>query len=528
MKILVCFKALPDPDKIIAKDWENFSLETDILYAGSDLNCFDQSALEIGLKIKEQEAVRGVEATCTALTVSDKVSSLISCNLYSVGYDEVLYLPLKQSEFQPEKISEILYSYAKDKGFDVVITGSEAGMAETGMVPYLLAEKLKYPIVTGVEETKVSDELIVASCRNDEGLIEKTLSTPIVLNIGNSPEILRMPTLKKRMAFMGKKATEIENAFEDESINPNLKRPQTGRTCSMLEVDEEYLDVSKTVLQNIKNALSEAGNKEENNLGPSNEISKALVESALFVDPRIKYIGGYEIIADEYKKISPKITVFPDTEIGRGLAIQLAERQGMKCLFDVEFEKVDKTFVSVKRRVYSANLEWRQDIEFPAVFTVAAEEAKKLSAAKRFVLEEPNVVPDYIKNEKLLEKNEENALSSSNVVFVCGAGLKSKDACEKVRKLADSLGAAVGFTRVAALNAWGNATEIIGQSGTIIAPKCVIALGTAGAGAFLVGIEKADKIIAINTDKSAIIFKNADIGINMDAETLVDKLLELR
>ena len=529
MKILVCFKALPDPDKIVAEDWENFSLETDILYAGLDLNCFDQSALEIGLKIKEQEAVRGVEATCTALTVSERVSSGIACNLYSVGYDEVLCLPLKQREFQPEKIADILYNYAKDNNFDVVITGEEAGMAETGMVPYILAEKLKYPIITGVESVALEDGLLCADCRNEEGLIEKKITTPVVINIGNSPAVLRMATLKKRMAFMGRKATVLENSVEDVNPNPTLKRPETGRTCSMLETgDDGFASVSSAVLEELKNAASkERSAAADNSEDTSSDLSEVLAGAAVYFETENENGTDYDLLIEKYREEKPSVVVLPDSENGRILAVRLSQEENINCIFDAEIEAADKDCLIVKKRVFSANLEWQKKLDLPAVLTVSENESKRLASVKHIKLENTACKAEWIKSQKLIEAAEPNLLESSKVVIACGAGLRSKDACDKARKLAERLDAGIGFTRVAALNSWGAATEIIGQSGSVISPECVLVLGAAGAGAFAVGIEKAGKIIAVNTDKSALIFKNADIGINMDAETLVDKLLEL-
>ncbi|MEG1436307.1 MAG: FAD-binding protein, partial [Oscillospiraceae bacterium] len=100
-------------------------------------------------------------------------------------------------------------------------------------------------------------------------------------------------------------------------------------------------------------------------------------------------------------------------------------------------------------------------------------------------------------------------------------------ACDKVRELAKKIGAGFGLTRPVALNGWGSTSEIIGQSGKIISPSICLALGTAGAGAFLVGIEGAKKIIAVNTDSNALIFKNADIGIKMDAIKFVDAMIQV-
>ena len=54
MNLVVCFKMLPDPDRILREDFQNFQLGSDLAYAGSVPNCFDASALELALQLKEQ------------------------------------------------------------------------------------------------------------------------------------------------------------------------------------------------------------------------------------------------------------------------------------------------------------------------------------------------------------------------------------------------------------------------------------------------------------------------------------------
>ena len=128
--------------------------------------------------------------------------------------------------------------------------------------------------------------------------------------------------------------------------------------------------------------------------------------------------------------------------------------------------------------------------------------------------------------EKLLIPAEKTGLQEAPLVFVCGNGMGSREACDRVRSLAKSLGAGFGLTRPGALNAWGGTQEIVGQSGWILSPGLTVTLGASGAGAFLLGIEKSETILAVNTDPNALIFRSADYGIRMDAGKFVEKLEE--
>ncbi|NLA12290.1 MAG: hypothetical protein GX883_09240, partial [Firmicutes bacterium] len=94
------------------------------------------------------------------------------------------------------------------------------------------------------------------------------------------------------------------------------------------------------------------------------------------------------------------------------------------------------------------------------------------------------------------------------------------------RLLAKKLGAGFGLTRPAALEGWGRVDEIVGGSGVTITSEVSLVLGASGAGAFMCGLEAVSRIIAVNTDKQALIFKQADIGLLADAPALVEALLK--
>jgi electron transfer flavoprotein alpha subunit len=134
--------------------------------------------------------------------------------------------------------------------------------------------------------------------------------------------------------------------------------------------------------------------------------------------------------------------------------------------------------------------------------------------------------PSWLIGEQKITLTSENGVNNPHLVIVCGAGIGSRESCGKARALADRLHAGFGLTRMAALSGWGNPDEIVGQSGATVSPEVCLVLGASGAGAFLVGIENAGKVIAVNTDRNALIFNNVDIGAVADAPALVAALLE--
>ena len=88
------------------------------------------------------------------------------------------------------------------------------------------------------------------------------------------------------------------------------------------------------------------------------------------------------------------------------------------------------------------------------------------------------------------------------------------------------LGAEFGASRPLVQKGWVTADRQIGQTGKTIRPKLYIAAGISGAIQHRVGVEGADMIVAINTDKNAPIFDFAHIGIVTDAIRFLPALTE--
>jgi electron transfer flavoprotein alpha subunit len=73
---------------------------------------------------------------------------------------------------------------------------------------------------------------------------------------------------------------------------------------------------------------------------------------------------------------------------------------------------------------------------------------------------------------------------------------------------------------------WVPAHRQVGLSGKTVAPRLYIACGISGATHHVVGMKDAKSVIAINSDKSAPIFKIADVAILGDVHEVIPRVLE--
>ncbi|MGA9161118.1 MAG: electron transfer flavoprotein subunit alpha/FixB family protein [Actinomycetota bacterium] len=140
-------------------------------------------------------------------------------------------------------------------------------------------------------------------------------------------------------------------------------------------------------------------------------------------------------------------------------------------------------------------------------------------------------IPEDLTTARRIERNEEAAggprLEDAKVVIAGGRGLQDPSNFTLLNDLATAIGdAAVGASRAVVDAGWVPYSYQVGQTGKTVKPEVYIAIGISGATQHIVGMKGAKRIIAINKDADAPIFRLADLGIVGDALVVVPKVIE--
>ncbi|MFQ6127738.1 MAG: electron transfer flavoprotein subunit alpha/FixB family protein [Thermoplasmata archaeon] len=122
-------------------------------------------------------------------------------------------------------------------------------------------------------------------------------------------------------------------------------------------------------------------------------------------------------------------------------------------------------------------------------------------------------------------ESEVTRLADASVVVAGGHGLRKAETFHVLQELANLLGGTVGGSRKVVDLRWIPKDRQVGQTGKTVRPNLYVAVGISGAVQHLAGMQEADKIVAINNDSEAAIFRIADFGVVGDLFEVVPEMI---
>ena len=237
-------------------------------------------------------------------------------------------------------------------------------------------------------------------------------------------------------------------------------------------------------------------------------------------------------LATAISRVHPAVVLMPGTTAGRDYAPVVAARLGVGLAADCTELAVENGVLHAVRPVLGGRAVSRVTFagDGPAMATVRAGSfARAERGATNPVIEPLDVQLSEadlrVSHVAIAPKGSGvSRLDAAEVVVSGGRGLKEPANFALVEELAAAFGGAVGATRAVVDAGWRPHQEQIGQTGRTVSPKLYVAVGISGAVQHNVGMQGADRIVAINRDPDAPIFKIASFGIVGDLFEVVPAL----
>jgi electron transfer flavoprotein alpha subunit len=117
-------------------------------------------------------------------------------------------------------------------------------------------------------------------------------------------------------------------------------------------------------------------------------------------------------------------------------------------------------------------------------------------------------------------------VSEADTIVAAGMGAVSDDVLPLVEELATLIQGSIGTTRPVVDEGKIARDRMIGQTGKVVSPDFYLALGISGASHHVGGIQDSGKIVSVNRDPRAPVFRTSDIGAKADLTEVLPKLIE--
>lgn len=218
--------------------------------------------------------------------------------------------------------------------------------------------------------------------------------------------------------------------------------------------------------------------------------------------------------------LNPRHVLFPDTgvaggDVGRRVAVSLGDRAAG----NVQRLASDR----ITRRGRGGRTDFA--LPPPRVLLIAAEAADPV-IDERYEERELSAPPvrttSRIEDRGLAATDPATVpMAEADFIVSAGNGVRDWDAFHRV---AAALGASEGGSRPVCDAGHLPRHRQVGASGTLVEPRCYVALGIAGAPQHLQGIAKVERVVAINADPHCDMVKRADLAVVGDVQALMPAL----
>lgn len=238
MKILVCVSKAPDTTtKISFTDGDTKFDENGVQYI---VNPYDEwYALVRGIELKEANG-----GSVTTITVGTAADDPIIRKALAIGADDAVRIDSEANDafFVAKQIAE----YAKDKGFDLILTGKETIDYNGSQLGAMIAELLDLPYVSLATQLDVNGSTATLKREAKGGKETVQVNTPFVLSASKGLAEQRIPNMRGIMAARTKPLNVVP-AVDVQAATATVKYslPPAKEGCKYIDPDnmDELVDL---------------------------------------------------------------------------------------------------------------------------------------------------------------------------------------------------------------------------------------------------------------------------------------------
>lgn len=228
MKILVCISNVPDTTTKISFTNDNTTFNA----AGVQfvINPFDEYyALVRGLELKET-----LGGNVTILHVGGGESEPTIRKGLAIGADDAVRIDGEPND--AFAVAEQIATYAKDKGYDLIMVGKETINYNGALVGAMIAELMNLPFVSLATKLDVAGNVATIEHDIDGGTEVLECNLPLVLSANKGMAEARIPNMRGIMAARTKPLVQVPAANADKLTSVISYEQAKGRTeCKFVD-----------------------------------------------------------------------------------------------------------------------------------------------------------------------------------------------------------------------------------------------------------------------------------------------------
>ncbi|MEM0157206.1 MAG: FAD-binding protein [Thermoplasmataceae archaeon] len=571
MKVLVFAKQIPDVNSVRFDPSTNRIIRENVPLS---MNSFDRKAVEEAIRMKENHGFHTVVASMGPPQAADILNESLR-----MGADEAyLITDRKFGGSDTLATSRILATFAEKIKPDIILAGRYSLDGETSQVPPEVAAMLGYSFRSSVSKIEVdtAGNAITVDQDRENGIERYRIKIPAVLSV--SEKINRARAVRPEVPDMRDRIVSVDSVWlgldiDGKEFSPTVvagtRSMESSRKVKMLEFEE---GVYSKIMELLEIARSASGlTDREFHMPPYNkgnplvlgvavgdpqtamEIASRLSQMAAKHPMNVAMIGStppdklrgiachdlYHVNSRDYmslagslldfiKQHEPVYIVFPSNSDGRDVASVVAAKLGLGLTADcVDLQVEDGKLIQYKPAFGGSIIASIYSKKKPAMATVRPGMFRSVVSR-----DEPRIhefLPGSDSGQELIDAipvpSEYRPLNSSDTVIGIGRGIRKRDTVREILKLAGFLNASVGATRPMVDMNFLPRQQQVGLTGMSISPAFYMALGISGQANHVVGIRYAGKVLAVNNDPAAEIFRYSDYGIVCDVNEFINGFL---